>query len=319
MISLVTMTVAGAAGLFSWPRLLAAVGLGDPTDAGEALRPKGKPRIPYMKTMPASYVKAGMKGGFYERPSTAPEKVRRQGHGLATVIHYVTGGGRMPFVESIRRLKPLAAEVVSPVEAARAGQSRPHVNSGRCSAVYEMAALARVNEGKYREACQLLVEGINQDVLIKRSAGGLPSMRLLDLLATIAVRRGDDGYMRQLEEFVKPQTGPVRLLIERHPVSTPAARKKRGGKPEAGSWTAVMNDASLDKIKERRLAAFDARVAKWRNPDGEWYRNRTDGNRHVFWSMPVSWQVPPPEGVGPRKPTENFVRYEILAAPPTSA
>lgn len=318
MLSLLATAGAGVVGLFYWPRLLAALGLGDPADAREALRPKGKPRFRYKKTAPTSYVKAGMRSGFYERPSTAPQKVRQQGHGLTTVIHYVTGEGRMPFVESIneRKLKPLATDAVSPVAAARSGASRPRVNSGRCSAVYEMAALRRVYEGKYDEACQLLVEGINQELLVKRSTGGVPSLRLLDLLATIAVRRGYDEYIRQLNGLAGAE-GPLRQLLARRAVSTPAARKRNGGKAEVGSPAASVTETSLDGIKEKRLAAFDARVARWQNPDGEWYRKRRDVNERVFWSMPVSWKVNPPEGVPPRKPNENFVRYEILAAPPT--
>jgi hypothetical protein len=99
---------------------------------------------------------------------------------------------------------------------------RPRVHLAAASWSFEEAALAILRKGsighkRSEEVCQLLLCGIQHDLLFKRRMKnarkkGRPSFRLYDLLAGISVRYRQQKYFVQLLELV--DRSEQRLLFE---------------------------------------------------------------------------------------------------------
>jgi hypothetical protein len=98
----------------------------------------------------------------------------------------------------------------------------PRVHVAAASWSFEEAALAILRVGapnrkKSAEVCQLLLAGIQHDLLFKQRIKnerkkGRPSFRLYDLLAGISVRYGQDKYLTELLEMI--ESSEHRLLFQ---------------------------------------------------------------------------------------------------------
>lgn len=175
--------------------------------------PKRRPRfrlgdkaLPY-KTTPA------LAEGFYLNPRRAADMVgaRRRSSGT---VHYVTDSGLIPHLSSSSTIrqsrlirladKTLAARPSSTQPTPLQSTTKPmdaRVNLVASSQSFERAALERLNIN-IDTTLELLLQGLTHDMALK-AAGELPSFRLYDLVAALAVRRDRLDILKKMDELIQ--------------------------------------------------------------------------------------------------------------------
>lgn len=277
---IITLALSLSAGLVAsfWPRLLKRFG----PDAKPRPAPlRVRPRFLLTKTPPL-FAEMRLSEGFYARPPRPVTQRLSKSKGAKTsVIHYADARKRIPFIAAIneKRLQPAKPDELA-LKSANA-----HVYFARASASFELAALERVGNKQYQEASQMLIDGIRHDLVFKTSNGGGPSLRLFDLLAIVVIRRELNDYSDMLLNLAEE----ARPLIKYQSVGAPVPRKRRGGKskmPEpAGS-------EELEKFRQIRQEAFEARLRKWKDKDSAWYKRVKNTEKELAWSMTMVPDAP---------------------------
>lgn len=250
------------------------------------------PRFRRKKT-PALSAAVSLGEGFYARPPTSAASLSsRRRPQKRTIIHYVDAKHRVPFVSRLneKRLRP-----ASPAELAmKSADARVHL--ARTSALFEMAALEHIGNHQYGDACQTLIDGINNDLAFKRDAGGGPSLRLFDLLAVVALRQKQTPYFDALLKLAEK----AKSVVARQNVGLPAPRKRRGDSsrtPPAATTMISLEEAQkkleeirgkLEEARQKRLDAFEARLKKWRDANSKWQERLKNPNQQVAWSVTVA-------------------------------
>ena len=295
------LTLAGSAAVgvtaLLWPYITGR--RGDPAD-GDNIGGSNRPRDPRFRPRKSPALSApvpSLKAGLYARqPSVPASPGARARAAKPAIIHYVDATGRAPFVLNLaeKHLRPAELKELTPE--ARAA----HVRLGRASVICELAALDLVSQKLYSDACQLLVTGINNDLAFKHPHRAAPSLRLLDLLALVAVRQGDDRYLKALQELVEK----TREAVAQQVVNAPARRKRR--KKGSGEQPAPVNIEQLREAVKKRVKDFEARSKKWQEMDGNWHKRIRNPEEKVVWSVTL-----PPDTTGGK----NVVRqFEIPSA-----
>jgi hypothetical protein len=140
-------------------------------------------------------------------------------------------------------------------QAPSAGPTELPLNAARTSALEQMA-IARVEAGDMEGACRFLLVGARLTLQSQT-----PNLRLLDLLAGLAVRSA--GSQRFLQALIG--------LTE--------ARTTRLRRP-AGQGVKIA-------AKERGLLLLETRVHKWRDQGSSWFRRWSNAARPVWWHHPA--------------------------------
>lgn len=162
-----------------------------------------------------------LKQGFYQKQPQSngnTAKDQRTAFSFADILHYIGADGRfsqrgcLPSLESLTKVRAptmshvgtVASSVTSPV---------PRVHLATASWSFEEAVIAVFRQGpigrkKSHEACQLLLCGIQHDLLFKQRINkerkkGRPSFRLYDLLAGVSVRYRQEESFNQLLEMIE--------------------------------------------------------------------------------------------------------------------
>ena len=228
-----------------------------------------------------TYLKVKLDEGFYARkegpyPRAVPRGLFQQiGRKHKNVIQYVDSEHRIPFVGAIneKKLRPAL-----PAELALTALPT-HVSSARASVIFELAALQRLKNQQYDQACQLLINGIKNDVAFKQWVGGAPSLRLFDLLALVSVRRNQPqsfGYLLQQSEEAKK-------LITNQAVGAPASRKRY--KDKERNERERLNIVQKELVRHKRKEEMEARLKKWH--DETWQNKIKNLETKVEWAMTV--------------------------------
>jgi hypothetical protein len=85
--------------------------------------------------------------------------------------------------------------------------SKPRLNLSIASYAFDQEALKLLvrrplRKKDYRNACKLLVYGINHDIYAKAKSGARPSFHLYDLLAGISVRYNEPKYLKEMLRLI---------------------------------------------------------------------------------------------------------------------
>jgi hypothetical protein len=134
----------------------------------------------------------------------------------------------------------------------------PRVNLPRASALFELAALDQLNQGKGVDACELLLEGIYQDMWLKKKIGKIElcSVRLYDLLAKII-------FGTNLYQFEARLQNALDAILS-------GWQQDKGHKPKT----------------IRKFAAWQARRVKWFDCGSKW-RQATQTTAKHEWHYPI--------------------------------
>jgi hypothetical protein len=269
--------------------------------------PPRKPRFMTHKT-PAFSVKTSRPSGFYAQQPFARSSGQQIGqltsqYGVSrTIIHYIDAQQRALFVSRLNetRLRLASQDEIS----LKSSNQRIHLS--RASAIFEIAALEQIEQDHYADACRLLVDGINHDLAFKNlSSGGLvPSLRLFDLLAAVAVRRQDTQYEKELFALAqKSRSVSTERKVSAFPAPDLAADNTEkqvadntNNKIPANTSKPVPSntnkEADEDKggLKPRKTltTALDSRVHKWNDANGSWRKRMLNPKQTVAWKMTIA-------------------------------
>lgn len=261
------------------------------TNKTDDTRPQGKPRYKYKQTPSVSYqLKRNVEEGFYFRERKTPLPVSAQSQkAKPRIFHYVDANGRMPFVEFIVDTQLNRADDASFLlkEQNKSLTSSPHVHFARASAIFEIVALKQIQQLQYDKACQLLLSGIIHDLAFKSIINKGPSLRLFDLLATVAVRHDQKSAFDQLQQLAAAAS----KLIDLQHVG-PGGRHKRPRRDSASSSSQMSVNVeqfekrhlAVNQAREKRRQALSDRIKKWNDPNSKW-------QIRVKTTQPLLWHV----------------------------
>jgi hypothetical protein len=279
------------------------------------LSPQRRKDNPYFRLSKSSavYAPVGLDEGFYARK---PISDRRAGYPQRrNIIHYVDSKKRMPFVKSIdaRTRRPALTTELGVDGFTLSTTKNPrfpatHVSLGHASALFELAALQQLKAQQYGPACELLIDGIRHDLAFKQRVGGAPSLRLLDLLAIVSVRRNKEEHFSTLLKLgdeamnliAQQSIGPAasRKPRRKRPAIVPLTRKsKKGSQDNPRKRRLPLDAAAQETARARRKAVLQARLRNW--SDAAWKAKRKDLNRKIEWVMTI-----PPDTV--KRNNEKF-------------
>ena len=137
----------------------------------------------------------------------------------SNICHYVDSTGLIRGVtfiktERMRTTDPLRLPVATGNSQAESNQRRTgvsaiavplRVNFARSSHAIEQLALSHVRANSHERACEVLLVGIRHDIARLQRRIARPSFRLYDLLALIALRRNQAGYLQELRDIIAAQ------------------------------------------------------------------------------------------------------------------
>jgi len=180
----------------------------------------------------------------------------------------------VPFVSHIKwkELRPtLPIELASP-------SLDKHVSFARASAMFEMAAFQQLKSRQYGKACELLIYGIRHDVIFKRRTHGPPSLRLLDLLARVSVRRNQKPHFDTLLKLIEETKG----LIPQQEMGPPAKRKRHKAE---GKQHSHLSPPQVELARKKAQGALQVRLKRW--TDQTWQQKMKNLETRVQWTMTV--------------------------------
>jgi hypothetical protein len=256
---------------------------------------------PYFRLnkLSAVYAPVELNEGFYARKPISDRPGNPQG---TNIIHYVDSKKRVPFLKRIdaRGLRPalkteLAVDGFTLSTTKTPRFPATHASLGHASALFELAALQKLKAQQFGPACELLIDGIRHDIAFKQRVRGAPSLRLLDLLAIVSVRRNQPEHFSTLlklgDEAMK--------LIDQQSISPAARRKPKRKRPAIVPLTRPskkapqdnprkkrrpLDDAAEEVARVRRNCVLQARLLNWKNE--AWQKKRRDLKR-VKWAMTI--------------------------------
>jgi hypothetical protein len=120
------------------------------------------------------------------------------------VLH-VLSGSATPILLSTKSFKPEGKRQLD--EPDTEWSTRPRVNLATASHAFEQAALTLLRSADsdhktYGSACECLIYAINHDLYVKTQTGQLPSFRLYDLLAGLAIRSNRNDYFKEMLRLI---------------------------------------------------------------------------------------------------------------------
>jgi hypothetical protein len=279
---IITLGVSLSAGLIAcvWSPLVKKLGFGVPA------RRSGNP-YHRKKKRAVLFFAVSLAEGFWARPKRSTQaripakesRVRTNGPKASirshrSIIQYVDSQHRVPFVSKIKwkKLRPaLSVELASP-------SVNMHVSFSRASAIFEMAAFQQLKSRQYGKACELLIYGIRHDVIFKGRTHGRPSLRLLDLLANLSVRRNQNQHFDTLLKLVEETKG----LIPQQEMGSPAKRKRHKAE---GKQRSRLSPLEVELARKRAQDALQVRSKRWK--DQTWQQKMKNLETKVQWSMTV--------------------------------
>jgi hypothetical protein len=213
------------------------------------------------------YTDAKLAEGFYaHKPYTgAPKrKPKRSEH----VVQYVDAKGRIPFAAyiAVDKLVQTSAPEVLPKSKDK------HVTYTRASALFELAAGEALKNGKYGDACNLLVKAIQHDLELKTKLKQAPSLRLFDLLAILAFRLQQQNSFKSLLALAE-QAKPV--IAQQHVHPRPIRKKRKDA-----------DSLAPDARRQKRIDEFQKRIQNWTSSGGAWHE-RVFAEKYT-WKLTVA-------------------------------
>lgn len=173
--------------------------------------------------------------------------------------------------------------------------------------VWEALALDRVESGDMERACSHLIVGTELALLTPLAEP--MNLRLLDLLAGLAVRTGNEGqYLTPLKMLVQARIDRLRKVRAAqdsqtvmddpaigHPSRSIAARPR--DKLPASSPQAPCPAVTADHVVPRNQGRFnhlngyteqlEQRLKKWGNQQSNWHRRWSNKARPIWWHHPM--------------------------------
>ena len=264
----------------------------------------GRRRLnPYFRLnkLSAVYAPVELDEGFYARKTISD---RRAGNPQRrNIIHYVDSKKRVPFLKRLdaRSLRPalnteLAVDGFTLSTTKTPRFPATHVSLGHASALFELAALQKLQMKEYGPACELLINGIRHDLAFKHRVVGAPSLRLLDLLAIVSIRQNQPEHFSTLVKLA----GEAMKLIDQQSVGPAASRKpkrkrlaivppprpskKEEPQDNQRKRRRVLDAAAHEVARGRRRAVLQTRLENWKNL--AWQKKRKELKR-VKWAMTI--------------------------------
>lgn len=242
------------------------------------------------------YASVGLDEGFYARKSKPMKTRPAANYQRRNIIQYVDSEKRILFVKNIsestlRSALPAELAVNGFTLSAAPTPKFPstHVSLGHASALFERAALEKLKTLQYGPACELLIDGIRHDLAFKQRRHEAPSLRLLDLLAIVSVRR---NQKEPFEELLK-LGNEIGELMKLQKMAPAARRQRRKNKPPTKKGRREDNprkrrfplDAAGEEIaRANQLATLHNRVEKW---NGETWKAKIKQKKIVKWEMRI--------------------------------
>ena len=253
---------------------------------------------PYFRLTKSStvYTSVGLEEGFYARKSKPTPAGPTANSPRRNIIQYVDSEKHVLFVtiiteNNLRSALPAELAVngftLSGPEKSRFPST--HVSLGHASALFELAALEKLKTKQYGPACELLIDGIRHDLAFKNRVHGTPSLRLLDLLAIVSVRRNQKDHLEGLLKLSKT----IVELINHQQMAPAARRQRRKDKPPTKKGRREdnprkrrlpSNDATQENMRAKPRAVLRDRVKKWQD---ETWQKKIREKKIVKWEMRI--------------------------------